>query len=860
MAKKNTNLTTEVSQDSQIEQFNIFTARLPNNATFVPCRRDNYHSQTKLDDEFTVNEMRMRMQSKGDYTQPKLRPSSLAQDGRQLLVLDVDEHKGETNTFIEDMGLTNVKTLTVGTPKGNGKHLYFWAPTKDFHGSSKVQENNVELFFNRPEDSRLQAIPGGIREDGVYVVLEDLPIAEIPETLAGWARNYTVKDQRDLELRIPDDYLGRELNTELALDEAYRYTSEFIMKFVRNKKNAESEFERAGGRDEWFVKHVGTQIVKFGIDAEQAAVQLTRVFMDPSIFTDTDREELCGNYTVQEFVRLKANGAFNFIFSEGGLYSRLSPVADFKRDQKGNVVQTVADYEEAVNRVLKYNLNTILNNPNYCKTLCQVMHQCVSTGNIFVARIMQDTETRIDDDTTIDVHQELSRLKGNSLSWLEYDMNTFNKIYCVGNKKLSGQDVFSANINKSVVVSNRYSTDDHISKDGKFYASVRPTIKPLPKDEYTALEWERAISLLYEMAGFIAVEEDVEWVITRYAHLLQRPFSTVQNFHISMGTFGSGKTNWHKVMAGMYPPTHYETIGNNNQLDKFVNIKPYMLFDDLDLDDITKPNLAWIKVITTSDNVSREVKFQQRIDTELPVNLSACTNYIPNDIEMLCDRRTTLTIGSADFDDIERKARIRQIWIDLFEHDAKLYRVLATVLHDWDISNYEANYKTKAQNDLIFRQRADNTLIWLAVYMYANDNLHWEEGELINRNDLISLARMIETISQGYITNTSFTGSKFVSIAYNNLSPPKKKLAKDMFKRICKDANKNHVKSKLENEPTWSNVIPHKDDWLELAARIVYGKTPKNIVSLFGLEDYIPRDEDDHPFLHLEVLEDVEED
>ena len=760
------------------EQLQLVIECLGPQTQFTPAYADNHRAHDTTNTHLNSQQLLMRIQESKSLSNYKIHantPTSL--EGHCLLVLDYDDH-------IQIDSLPTIKqqrielhrkfsldpTYTVKTPTGDGVQEYYLIPVDQAQKIGKWSTTlqlpnfpNVEVKLGLPNLKITLPGPGTyVKEKGAYYqVLEKSPPQVVSEELI---RHLTELRRTEIESFIPLTGIESELNSPtnitkmrgFLVDKTGPYVSGLKEPITVGRNNKLYQLAR-----DCFKYNVSKQIVL------DSLMQLLN--NDPKVF----------DYPLEEYeFEATIASAYNSVLESKQHHDKAidSDLAPYKRDGYGNHTISYLSYLKKTKHLTTYTKDTIMKDERLRSMFSELV---IFHSNLYYVPSINDREAVVEEcdrqlsdardfGTTISVDTVAKLLSETSLYWTTYKANEFKEAfqYQNANRKMEPlvrwPNFASLHVDvkpNRLVKSNAsiFNREFIYDTSKRFYMIDVAAIPPLTADEPPAtpkeLTWvenmlNRHIKRVVDPNNF---EAERDYLLSRMSLLIQRPNTRTENILVLKGEQGTGKSAFFNLFRPLLHSSQTKNFDSAQRLENnFTNLAYVSHFDDISLD-FNETVVNKLKNVATSATQYEEKKGIDAIEVIRPVNISMTTNSDITNTEVLRGRRWTILCNQS----IPNREEIRKDVFDTFtrllENDQRLYRVLATYIHSFNIKLFSPTFKSnwqlnKASEDAKGDAPTARVLSTIVNYGFYPPN-KWhvnpiqilKKGELVHSNDLINL-------------------------------------------------------------------------------------------------------------------------
>ena len=818
------------------------TSLLGDQIKFVPTKTNSVHSLSMKDGNFNIlspEHASIIMRSREDYQNAKI-PAASAPDGYLWIILDYDDKK--LTNIVPDLATPfNLKpTYTVKTPTGAGRQEWYKISEQD---AAKLPKNkyiipsfpNVEIFIGRRSGKQLFFVaPGSKKDNGEYVLSNAIECSLISTKFI---------ETLQIQVQAENDFLDKNLepklhNFSVEIDSTSNI-SEFasIIDKISSAISFGGESHVAEGGRNQFIYDKACIGFEYNLSSQKVSLILTK--MNNIVFEEP----------LEEFeIDTSIQSAYNNIREARKRLERAlgTTLKLFEFDDYGHRKVTKDELEAKVVQLSKHRLYARLESEELRTLLCETIIQDISTGVYYVSTMVSPdlynkeygksliNELK-DPDSQIE-YQRLLDLKSQSI--LHWEMKTSKQM----NEKFQ---FFRGNSNKNLIASREFkrhsfecyvteTRGDPILNDDRFFHHTESPIGVA--QDVTKEEKQKVSSLLRRQCRYILdpnnFEKEFNYVLDRYALMLQNPNKKIDNIMVLQGSQGSGKTKLVETFMYMFPVGDVQKVANAELISgRFEKHARVLHIDEIEINN-NKDIHNVLKSISTSETQSQEVKYQERKTVTQAVNLSMSTNEDIHDMEILNGRRFTVIVNDEVFliEDVRRETR--EILIEYKKNNWRLLEVMHTMLIERDASGFKPDFVTDRQRLAIMEMRKGtdfdkSLLISIMNYGYVSPELCIQvAGENVNRHDLILSFRhyLKLEVSDKYKFNVNMLK---ISTNENNRMDSfiNDKHKKSLYKQLYPDA-KSSIKSKFGSTIgfTWSNVVPSMKERIKLLTYCYIGR------------------------------------
>lgn len=824
--KKPTTLVTQISETQQALEL------LGPQAVYIPCRTNDLHVQTTTGQMLKHDSVIGHIQTGGSYTNIKVKENS-APKGFLWLTVDYDDHDKKDKIAI-DVIRKKFKlppTYTIKTPTGAGIQEVYLLPEASGIFKTKFEIDGIEVFVGVRNSDSLRAVPGSSKKNGMYTFINAIPPAQISNmllTALKTQQQYFIDKNIAPSLELHKHYAGD-------IDGlANRKAAAVYLDGIANKALIEGTPIESGNRDKYLFA-VCCQLATHYLSLDTMQTFIEMKIFNQVVFPDmSDLED--------DFVERKCIAALRFVTEADRRTERATELDVFDHDDHGHYTISRQKYIDKAEHVFRYAPKAIMEDEKLRKLFYELIVYDQETNTYFVPRMYSKESYNIEykesltieaqEDVFVDYTDLLESKVKTALHWVQLDTPVFNRAFYVfvNGRKISASNtqLFDTHHLRAKVNDRKKPASGNIMEHGIFYATPEPAIKPIldpSKEDIKEVKilMREMISRLIDV-NYIDVE--LPWFLDRIAKMYQSPCARTSNCMILLGPQGSGKSAIMSLFMSLFPSNMTNTIFSVDELEgRFIDWAPFTHFDDIDFNTVSPKMIAMLKALVSTEKVTIEKKFKDRVAGLGALNLSIGTNTTIKDPEFLKGRRYTILVNETAYDVDAIQPIVKAEMTAFKANDWHLLSVLAGILLKRDTSKFKANFKTQAQYDLMFEAEAGAKITQFLVNLIANygyiapNRPVFIPGELVNRFDIITLAHHYEDPREIHEYRKPERGTRVDGLS-DFQEPSFRKVAKIEWGKTFVDPEGVRIQSRINDSigPTNTNKVPTIQEWIILLA------------------------------------------
>lgn len=836
-----------VQKDLLFEQLDKTVSALGEQIKLAPVYSDNHkaHDPTKTDS--TPDRIKTLVQNKQEYGGYKIQAnSSSVLDDHLFLVIDYDDHRKDENTpSVPQRRIALHKqfnlppTFSVKTPSGAGIHEYFLIPKdaaltigtwSQYIGLPHLPD--VEIKLGLPHLGSGFPGPGTHRDGAHYIIEEERELAKVSDEFIGFLLAKRQKQKE--EFTIPTGTTS-DTDSDQNIRNAQDYIRDATLPYLTKKKPL------CGGPDDGRNNRLyglAMECFRRNLSIEMTQDLLVPVNNNPKIFLlPLEDDEL--DAIIKSAYR---NTQENKLYHSKAVDPELEL---FKKDEYGQKTMSYASYVKKTELLSKYSKDVIMNDERLRRIFCELVIMCGNqyyiprkfTEEMVIEEIENQLKDANDFGTTINVDAVSKRIGDAALSFNVLIPAEFNAKYKVLNannrlEPLTKQreferlhvDVDPTNLIPAIVpVFKR----ENIYERKRFYLVEQASAQPIDKNspEYpTEREFNTVKELLDKHIRRLVdpnnFEQERDFLLGRYALLLQKPNTRTENILILRGEQGTGKSAFFNIFRPLFHSSQTKNFDSGSRLeDSFTTLAYISHFDDCQID-FNVDTIAKLKNISTSATQYVNKKGVDAVEVIRPVNISITTNNDIENLEALSGRRWTI-LNNSEIPDRELvRQSVSNTYKMLIENNFRLYKVFATYMQEFPANKFKSNFKSAYQQEKCSEMSKGHPFVRrllgiIVNYGYYSPTIRvLNEDELITRLDLFDLLIKHKPLkSTKEVRGPSF----FLEIEDRNT----KERSKNFWKKVIPQRDIQKV-AKISGKTGYTYESPTIQDLIKMIAVFMY--------------------------------------
>ena len=658
-----------------------------------------------------------------------------APKGSTLLLLDFDD-KAETNDQSQLLAaLAEYKlpqTLTIKTPTGAGRHLYYLIPEKYATSIPNIKlENllvdnklsNIEVKVATIDSDFTTPIPGNVKtvngEQRTYEFANPKKIAQASLLLLAYLdRMETFHFNKVRETKQQNEIkTNSEVDSDLNTKAAFEYFSRIMRSpFIESGKRNSALFG-------YFV-----EIFTHNISIDYARAR----FLPP--LNSAARMQIPLS---EEEAERCLTSAFRYV-QEAGRYTERSKseiLSSWNQDDYGFYDIPLTELRERARYLYQFSIHKILQDREKRDAFFSMI---IKTSNEYIVPVLYPKKI-----FKIEMMRALQAEKPNiraisdayhstELNFKSYSEKSFDSLYKykVGKKNQNP----SVNDSESFII-DIYRTDlftqsEYYLKERIAYLATKAIFKLNDEErQYYENNQEQHDIDLTEFINLFQQQltenqKDWDFLLDRLAGIVKDPNALIDNIPILEGDGGVGKTFFINVFCALFDGQHVSYFNTFTQtLEKHKPVTLLNIIEELSEKDLKGAALDTLKGNSTSESQTENQKYRDITSRPGRQNYFICTNHEMNNLELLKNRRITIfrsftaLSGSRAGNAI---AKAKDFILGSKEFPFWGLKLFYKFLMDREIQRETWNYKTEYQSQLIHNKIVDDQHIKILVNFVAN--------------------------------------------------------------------------------------------------------------------------------------------
>lgn len=860
-----------IQKDLIFEQLRKTVSALGEQIKLAPTFASNHSAHDVTKTEITPQQLKILLENQDKYGGYKIHASSQSPlDKHLFLVIDYDDHsEGEDTPTVKERRIAlhskfNLPpTFTVKTPTGDGVHEYYLI-TKDLateigKWSQLVglpQIPSTEIKLGLPTLRTGFPGPGTYRDGGYYTILEEIKPVKISEEFSRFLLSKRLKEKE--EFAIPTG-ITSETDSSINVANAQSYINEATLPYLLKQKPPCYGAEDSRNKK---LYSLAMECFRRNLSIDMASSLLEPINTNLRIFSSAlDEDEF--DATIKS---AWDNVQQNKLYHSKAIDPDLEP---FKKDEYGQKVMSYESYRKKAELLCKYSKDVIMNDERLKKLFFEliIMHGStyyiphIATKEMVDEECARQLKDAAELGTTISVDSVAKLLSETTLHWTALNVADINAKYKSINLQGKPEIITKCkqfNLLHTDVATNgglvRSSSPtfnrENIYEKGRFYMIEQAPVRSIKSDseEYpTPKEFEiikdmldRHIRRIVDPNNF---EEEKDFLLGRYALLLQKPNTRTENILILRGEQGTGKSAFFNLFRPLFHGSQTKNFDSSSRLENnFTNLAYISHFDDCPID-FDKGIVDKLKNVSTSATQYEEKKGIDAVEVIRPVNISLTTNRDIDNMEVLSGRRWTI-LNNSEIPDRELiREDVFNTLTRLLENDLRLYKVFATYMQEFDARKFKPNFKSLYQREKCSELSKGHPFIrrLLGVVVnygyYSPDIRILDEGECIARLDLFDTLRKHKELKGKKREDNIRVTSLFLEI--------EDKTTKDRIAHFWKKVIPQHDKqltSKISGKSGFTYLSPTIQDLIKIIAVFMYDSIDasaiESVINKYKLEPH----------------------
>ena len=708
------------------EQLQLVTDLLGPQTQFVPAYTNNPRSHDSTSTRLNAQQLLLQLENRKEFSNYKIvvdTPTSL--EDHCLICIDYDDHDHSQGISVSRQRqelhrrFSLDPTYAVKTPTGEGVHEYYLMPIEEakkinkWHSKLDLPDfRNVEIKIGLPGVKTGYPGPGTYvkEKDAFYQVLEKKPPQVISESLT---RHLIELRRHEIETFIPLTGVDPEIDTDINIRNMLALLGEKTASYVAGNKDP-----IIGDRNNK-IYQLARDCFKYNVSKQIVLDSLSRFVNDsPKVFLfPLDRDEF----------EATINSAYNSVVEAKQYHDKSvdKNLAPYEKDEYGNHVIEYESYVKKTQFLSGYQIPVILGDERLRSMFCELVVffeneyyvPSIEPVSYLQERYEEELKNTLELDSIFDAESVIEQLTMTSLNWKKYSPKDFKETFrFVINPKSSTlaplaswakfqqlsislrpfglHSVYTPIFNKQFIFDGR-----------RFFLAKSPAIRPLAPNEIqpTQAEISKIEKYLHDRLSTIVdpnfYEEESRFVLSRMALLVKKPNIRLENVLVVKGYEGSGKSVFFNLFRPLMHSSLSKFFASLAQAfeGNFGDPAFYTHIDDSATSDINNKVEQSIKNKVTSPTQSVERKGVDTVEETRSINVSMTTNNEITSDQMISGRRWSIINNQVVPDKAKIRNQIREMLIDLYADNFRLYRVLATYIYNYDTSSFTPNYKSHWQ-------------------------------------------------------------------------------------------------------------------------------------------------------------------
>lgn len=696
----------------------------------VPVYVNNHSAHDVTKTEVTPQALRLLIENQSKYGGYKIHANSPSPlDTHFFLVVDYDDHTDEDKSIsVKERRIAlhskfNLPpTFSVKTPSGEGIHEYYLVPKEVAVEIGKwsqlvgiPQIPATEIKIGLPHLKTGFPGPGTHREGSYYTIIEERAPAEVSQEFMHFLLAKRLKEKESFSTPAGTETT---IDSSVNVANAQSYISEAVLPYILKQKPP--CFGAQDSRNNKLYS-LAMECFRRNLSKEMTIALLEPVNANPRIFSSSLSEDEVEATIASAF----DNTQQNKLHHTKAIDPDLEP---YKKDEYGQKIISYESYKKKTELLSKYTKSTILSDSRLFLTFCELV--ILHKGLYYVPsiqsqkKVIDECERQLKDSaefgTAISVDAVTKLLSETSLHWQAFKPAEFKDRYQFVDrsnndriKPVTSSPVFISHhidLSENNLIQTAVSTFPYknILESENFYMVNQAPITPIPKGELYSQPTDTEIEFVKEMLDRHIrrivdpnnFEQERDFLLGRYALLLQRPNTRTENILILRGEQGTGKSAFFNLFRPFFHSSQTKNFDSSSRLENnFTNLAYISHFDDSTID-FDERVIDKLKNISTSSTQYEERKGIDAVEVIKPINISLTTNREIENTEVLLGRRWTVLNNSEMPDREAIRKDVFNTFTKLLENNLRLYYVFATYMHQFDATKFKPNFKSVYQRNV----------------------------------------------------------------------------------------------------------------------------------------------------------------